>query len=94
MSMDEGDKAIVREIAYEAAGVIRKEFTLWMVTQIELHQSRCPLASTINRFNVDISGDRREKKGQLKVWHFIVGGLFALLSLLASVLQTIASLCK
>lgn len=50
MSLDDGDKAIVREIAFEVAGVLKEELTDGFKTQIELHTSRCPAVEAVKQW--------------------------------------------
>jgi len=48
--MDEGDKAIIREIAFEAAKVIKEELTNGFKIQLELHAAQCPAKTAISRW--------------------------------------------
>jgi hypothetical protein len=47
MAMSEGTRAIVREIAFEAAGVIRDELKTTFATHVELHQATCPTRTEV-----------------------------------------------
>ena len=46
MALNEGDKAIVRDIAFEVGEVLKKSFT----ERIEAHQCTCPTAQAVGRW--------------------------------------------
>lgn len=48
--MNEGEKAIVREIAFEAVAVIKEELIKSIENHIELHQATCPAITATNRW--------------------------------------------
>jgi len=50
MPLDEGDRAIVREIAFEAAEVIKSEVIKTLKTELRLHQAECPAIKAIARW--------------------------------------------
>lgn len=48
--LSEGEKAIIREIAFEAAGVIKDELAEHFKTGIRLHQAECPATKAAARW--------------------------------------------
>ena len=48
--LNEGDKAIVREIAFEVAGVLKDELTNGFKMQIELHRLNCPATEAVKEW--------------------------------------------
>ena len=50
MALSEGDKAIVREIAFEAAEIIKGELSGSFKMQMELHQLSCPAVEAVKQW--------------------------------------------
>ena len=50
MTLSEGDKAIVREIAFEVAGVMKGELKGCINTAISTHANQCPVAKKVSQF--------------------------------------------
>lgn len=48
--MDEAEKALIREIAFEAVTVIKNELTEHFATQIELHAAKCSAKEAVARW--------------------------------------------
>ncbi|KKM05147.1 hypothetical protein LCGC14_1757060 [marine sediment metagenome] len=48
--MDDGDKAIIREIAFEAATVIKESLIEHFATQLDLHSAQCPAKEAVGRW--------------------------------------------
>ena len=57
--MDEGQRAIIREIAFQVAGQIATDLKAHFATQIELHKSGCPV-------KVKVEATLSEAKGAWK----------------------------
>lgn len=47
MALNEGDKAVVREIAFEAAKTIGDEVKDAILTGLRLHQAECPVKAEV-----------------------------------------------
>jgi hypothetical protein len=77
MALSEGDRAIVHEVASEAAKTIGDELKKDFAVQIDLHQARCPIGK-------DMDAMRNQAKGGWKV----VAIIAALIGTVASLLVT------
>lgn len=56
MALNDGDKAIVREIAFEASKVVAEELGKAMATKLRLHSLSCPAVKTVERWRMMLIG--------------------------------------
>lgn len=75
--MDAGDKAIIKEIAFEAAKVIGDRLEERFIEKIKLHQAECPVKDEVAK-NVN------QAKGAWKVIAFVSALVGAAISFVAS----------
>jgi len=76
MAMSEGDKALVREIAFEAAGVLKDEVRDEIKTVVRLHAAECTTKAKVDAMS-------NQRKGARVMFATIVTVLSVLSALLA-----------
>ena len=78
MTMSEGTRAIVREIAFEAAGVIRDELKTTFAAHIDLHQATCPTKAQVAAVQAELDSAKNKVKGMTLLLSFVAAVIGAL----------------
>ena len=85
MSLDLGDKAIVREIAYEVAVPLTEKmlavFKDGMKTEVKVHMLECPLRSELTKTREELDAEKNRRKG---AW--------AMATVIATILASLATI--
>ena len=77
MALDEGDKAIIRNIAFEAAEHTAQKVTTLFEAKLQLHQAECPFAE-------EFSATKNQAKGGWWTITALVGALTGVAALVLS----------
>ena len=75
MPLNEGDKALVREIAFEVAETIKTSIQQSVDTQIQLHRLQCPVAA-------EFKEEQNRRKGAMALLERFGAWIVALAGLL------------